>query len=84
MNEIKAQPLPIMKRSLQENAWLNLGDVSKLQIDNPLGRDDFDIEHPGLAEMRLMRNPEYLSYAAEVLLDIENLPVTVPPSPDRI
>ena len=74
MNEIKAQPLPIMKRSLQENAWLNLGDVSKLQIDNPLGRDDFDIEHPGLAEMRLMRNPEYLSYAAEVLLDIENLP----------
>lgn len=63
---------PILKRKTEDNAWLRLGNVNKLELQNPLA--DYDKEHPGLSEIRLMRNSDYLMYAAEVLLDIENLP----------
>lgn len=56
-------------------AWLGLGDISKLDIKNPLiKRSQADIENPGLHELRLMRNPDYLSFAAKILLDIQLLP----------
>lgn len=57
---------------MEDNAWLRLGDVSKLDIQNPL--ENYDHNFPGLTEMRMMRQADYLPYAAEVLLDIENLP----------
>jgi len=66
------EALPILKRSIEDNAWLNLGDVRKLEINNPL--IDKDSEHPGLAEMRLMRDSNYLGYAVEVLMGLEALP----------
>lgn len=56
-------------------AWLGLGDISKLEIDNPLiRRTPEDIANPGLHELRLMRNPEYIAFAAKTLLDIQLLP----------
>lgn len=64
--------LPILKRSIEDNAWLQLGDLSRHDIANPLA--DHDPSRPGLAELRLMRDSDYLMYAAEVMLDIENLP----------
>lgn len=56
-----------------ENIWLGLGDTSKLRFKNPLlaNRTTWDKENPGLYELRLMRKPEYLFFAAEVLLGIE-------------
>jgi len=64
--------LPILKRAPEDNAWLQLGDLNRYEVVNPLA--DHDKNHPGLAEMRLMRDSDYLMYAAEVLLEIENLP----------
>lgn len=58
-----------------KDAWLGLGDTSELKLDNPLIRDsEEDVEHPGLHEIRLMQNPDYLSFACKVLLNIELLP----------
>ena len=72
MSEKEQTRLPITKRSMADNAWLQLGDVKKLEYKNPF--EDYDIDKPGLSVVRLMRNPEYLSYAADVLLDIQNIP----------
>lgn len=65
----------IRPKSILEDAWLGMGNLDGLEIDNPLiGRSRDDIENPGLLELRLMRNPAYISLAAKVLLDIELLP----------
>lgn len=57
------------------DAWLNLGSLDGVEIENPLiGRSKDDIENPGQLEVALMRNPLYLSFAAKVLLDIDVLP----------
>lgn len=62
--------------SIVKDAWLNLGNLHGLEIENPLiNRSREDIENPGLLEMRLMRNPDYLQFAAKVLLDIDLLPI---------
>jgi len=58
-----------------ENAWLGLGDISKLKLDNPLQRTAEDREHPGLPEMRLMRNKDYLAFTVKTLLDIDLIPL---------
>lgn len=72
MSKIKV----IRPNSDTSDAWLGLGDLNGIEIDNPLlGRTISDIENPGRLEIRLMRNPEYLSFAAKVLLDIDLLPI---------
>jgi intein/homing endonuclease len=59
-----------------DKAWLNLGDVENIEVSNPLaGRSVLEIENPGLAEVRLMRIPNYLHYAAKTLLNITLLPI---------
>ena len=65
----------IRPNSLVEDAWLRLGNLHGAEIENQLiGRDRDDVENPGLLELRIMRNPEYLGFAAKVLLDIDVLP----------
>jgi len=60
------------------DAWLGLGDTTRLKVQNPLmDRTDFDKENPGLYEVRLMRNINYLHYAAKVLLGVNLLPMQV-------
>lgn len=59
-----------------DDAWLNLGDTSKLKLNNPLsGRSYDDIENPGRHELRLMRNPNYLSFSSKYLCNIDLLPM---------
>lgn len=59
-----------------DHAWLGLGDISSLALKNPLmNRDQSDLDHPGLSELRLMRNPDYLSFAVKYLLNVELLPI---------
>jgi intein/homing endonuclease len=54
---------------------MGLGDISKIKRKNPLlKRTQFDIENPGLHEMRLMRDKNYLAFAAATLLDVQLLP----------
>lgn len=68
---------PYRKNDIVEDAWLGLGDISEFKFSrkNPLVQKTLeDVENPGLAELRLMRDPEYLFYAAKVLLNLELYP----------
>jgi hypothetical protein len=59
-----------------DHAYLGLSseDVASLELlDNPLDiHKDFD--NPGLAELRLMRNPDYFYWTCKTLLNIEIIP----------
>lgn len=57
-------------------AWLGLGDVNKLDIKNPLDNLSkfWDNQTPP-AELHLMTQPEYISMAAKVLLNVNLLPM---------
>lgn len=58
-----------------ENYWMGLGEISKLPAKNVLHTDDeFFKDNPELYALYLMRQPEYISYAAWVFCG-----VTVPP-----
>lgn len=65
----------VRPNSFINDAWLNLGDLNGIEIENQLiGRSREDMEQSGLLEIRIMRNPEYLAFATKVLLDIDILP----------
>ncbi len=53
-------------------SWLDLGDFSSWDIRNPLlERTDWDRQNPGLHEVRLMKNKDYLSYAVKTLMSMD-------------
>ena len=62
-----------------DDAWLGLGDLSKISLDkNPLfGRTKEDIENPDLHLLRLLRNPKYFGTTAKLLFDVELHPIQV-------
>lgn len=71
------KPKTIVRRhnSAINDAWLGLGDIDGIEIENPLThRSRDDIENPGMLELKLMRNPKYIAFACKVLLDIDLLP----------
>ena len=56
-------------------AWLGLGDIDKIKRNNPLHRCvSLDMMQSGLNIVRLMKDPNYLSFTTKVLLDIQLLP----------
>lgn len=62
-------------KSIIDDAWLGLGNLHGLAIDNPLlGRSEEEIRNPGLKELKLMCQPGYLSFAAKILLGLDLLP----------
>ena len=62
--------------SIIEDDWLGLGDLDGVEVNNPLlNRSKEDMDKPGLLEMRLMRDPNYIGFAAKVLLNVELLPM---------
>jgi hypothetical protein len=62
-----------------EDAWLNLGDISKIEISkNPLiGRTKNEIENPDLHLIKLLRNPKYFGSTCKLLFDIELHPIQI-------
>ena len=57
-----------------ENAWLGLGDYTKLEYENPLAnRTEAEKDMPGLREVRLMRNKDYLAFACKTLLSMDGI-----------
>jgi hypothetical protein len=62
---------------IYENAWLGLGDLSKLELEiNPLfGRTKEDIENPDLHLLRLLGNPKYFATTVKLLMNIELHPI---------
>jgi len=65
-----------ISESIIENAWLGLGDISKININNPiLYRTLEDRENPGMHFLRVLRRPEYLAFAAKIFLNVNLLPI---------
>jgi len=62
-----------------DDAWLGLGDLSKINIpiNHMVGRSKEDIENPDLHLLRLLRNPKYFGTTAKLLFDIELHPIQI-------
>jgi hypothetical protein len=60
-----------------EDAWLGLtnDDLKKAVWRDPLKTREEDRERYGITPVRMMTNPEYLSAAAKILLNVELLPI---------
>jgi len=69
----------IPSKKVFEDAWLGLGDLSKLTIDhNPMiGRSKEDIENPDLHLLRILRNPKYFGSTCKLLFGIELHPIQI-------
>jgi hypothetical protein len=69
----------IKNKKICEDAWLGLGDLSKIIIDsNPMiGRNKEDIENPDLHLLRILRNPKYFGSTCKLLFDIELHPIQI-------
>lgn len=62
-----------------DDAWLGLGDLSKIVIaDNPMiHRSKEEIENPDLHLMRLLRDPQYIGSTCKLLFNIELHPIQI-------
>lgn len=60
-----------------DNAWLNLGDIDKLEIKKNLmiNRSEKDIENPDRHLINIIKNPENFSMTVKLLTDIELHPI---------
>jgi hypothetical protein len=69
----------INKKTAIDDAWLGLGDLSKIDIpSNPMiHRIKEDIENPDRHLLRLMINPKYFGMTAKLLFDIELHPIQI-------
>lgn len=67
------------QKKIFEDAWLELGDLSLIQIPgNPMiHRLKKDIENPDLHLLRLLRNPKYIGTTCKVLFNIELHPIQI-------
>lgn len=65
------------KNVLFDDAWLGLGDLSKIVVSENLmiHRDKKDIENPDLHLIKLLRNPKYIGFTCKLLFDIELHPI---------
>ena len=67
------------QKTVFEDAWLGLGDLSLLKIDkNPMiNRSKEDIENPDAHLMRLIKNPNYFGSTCQLLFNIELHPIQI-------
>jgi hypothetical protein len=68
-----------LQKKIFEDAWLELGDLSLIDISKNLmiNRSEEDIENPDLHLMRLLRNPKYFAISCKLLFNIELHPIQV-------
>ena len=65
----------ITERFLNE-AYLNLGDTSLIEVDNPLLITS-EMENPALEFLEIMRNPNYLGWTIKTIFNIDLLPFQI-------
>lgn len=67
------------KNTIYEDAWLGLGDLSKISINHNymINRIKEDIENPDLHLIRLLKDPKYLGTTCKLLLNIELHPIQI-------
>ncbi len=68
-----------MNKPLFDDAWLDLGDLSKIKINYNymINRVKEDIENPDKHLVRLMRDPTYFGMTCKLLLNIELHPIQI-------
>ena len=68
-----------MKKSTFDDAWLGLGDLSKLVVpNNPMiRRSETDIENPDLHLLKMLRNPRYMGSTCKLLFNLELHPIQI-------
>ncbi len=64
---------------IYDNAWLGLGDLSKLDLDsNPMiRRTKEQIENPDVHLLKIIKQPEYFGSFCKLLLNIELHPIQI-------
>lgn len=73
LKTLKNNPDKVQK--LLDEVYLGLGDTSDLIFTNPLNpKSQFDIEHPHIHLLSLMRKPEYFPMTCKWLFNIDLLP----------
>lgn len=62
-----------------DDAWLDLGDISQINIDNNImiHRSENDIELPDLHLMKVLKNPKYIGSMVKLLFNIELHPIQI-------
>jgi hypothetical protein len=67
------------QKTVFDDAWLDLGDLSLLSFDKNLmiKRSKEDIENPDLHLMRILRQPQNFGFTCKMLFDIELHPIQV-------
>jgi len=68
-----------LENKIFDEAWLGLGDTSKIKIDRNLmiGRSKYDIEHPDMHLLRIMTDPTYFGFTVKTLFGIELHPIQI-------
>lgn len=62
-------------KELLDNSWLNLGDTSKIFVENPLRKENvFDIENPHIHLLNVIRNPDNFAFTCKHILNKTLLP----------
>lgn len=66
-------------KQIFNDAWLGLGDLSKLEIpNNPMiHRTEKDIEYPDLHLLKILRNPKYLGTTCKIFFNLELHPIQI-------
>lgn len=61
----------IIEPKIFDEAWLGLGDTSKLKTDRNImiGRSKYDIENPDAHLLKIMTNPEYFGFTVKVCME---------------
>jgi hypothetical protein len=69
----------ISNKHLFDDAWLGLGDLSKIIIpdNHMIRRSKKDIENPDLHLIKLMKDPKYFGMTVKLLFDIELHPMQI-------
>ena len=62
-----------------DDAWLGLGDLSKIKIDHNImiNRSEKDIQLPDLHLLKILRDPKYIGTTCKLLFNIELHPMQV-------
>lgn len=62
-----------------DDAWLDLGDISKINIDKNvmINRSESDIELPDLHLMKVLKDPKYIGSMVKLLFNIELHPMQI-------
>ena len=68
-----------IQQKIFDEAWLGLGDITKIDIDRNvmIGRSKYDIENPDAHLLKIMTDPKYFGFTVRSLFGIELHPIQV-------